>query len=254
MPAWTYSYKNAIITPIISGLLIVLSGCSDTEATQPCDSSSTVSLTADICLAIEHNGLSNEHRDIIEAKVLSGITSINSLIPINDLRIRIVENQQLVIPEIGIGGYNPAAQELILAIDANFSDLDATLEENLIPQLAHEIHHAKRRRSVGYGNTLLEAMVTEGLADHFSIELTGIAPPPWTTAITGDELQSWIETAGTFWNQPYDHSAWFAGTDPNIPRWAGYSIGFELVKNYLAVNPGRLPSNLHNEPASSFEP
>lgn len=246
--------KNSLIALIILGILILKSGCSTSDDDQLCDTLSIVSSTDNICLVIEHNGLSNAHIDIIENKVSSGISAINSLMPINDLRVRIVENPQLVIPGIGIGGYNPDEQEVILAIDANFNDLDATLEENLIPQLAHEIHHAKRRRSVGYGNTLLQAVVSEGLADHFSIELTGVTPPPWTIALTNDELQNWIETASNSWNQSYNHSAWFLGADPNIPRWTGYSIGFEIVKNYLLSNPDRLPSNLHNESASSFEP
>ena len=246
--------QNSLIALIFLGISILNSGCSKSDDDKPCDTLPIISSTNNICLTIEHTRLSNAHRDIIESKVSSGLSSINSLIPINDLRISIVDNPQLVIPEIGIGGYNPDEHEVILAIDVNFSNLDSTLEENLIAILAHEIHHAKRRRSVGYGNTLLQAVVSEGLADHFSIELTGIEPPPWSIALTNDELQNWIDAAGNSWSQPYNHGAWFLGTDPNIPRWTGYSIGFELVKNYLLNNPGRLPSNLHNEQASSFEP
>jgi uncharacterized protein YjaZ len=64
-----------------------------------------------------------------------------------------------------------------------------------------------------------------------------------------------METAGMLWNEPsYDHNAWFFGTDPDIPRWAGYAIGFELVKNYLSKHPGTLPSTLWNEPATAFMP
>lgn len=247
-------FRNLLIAFFL-GTLIFESGCSKSEGNQVCDALSTTLSENNICLAIEHNNLTNEHKNLIEAKVSTGLVTINNLMPIDNLNIRIVDNPQLVIPEIGIGGYNPNAEEVILAIDANFNDLAGTLEENLIPQLAHEVHHAKRRRSVGYGNTLLQAAVSEGLADHFSIEVSAINPPPWAVALTGAELQNWIDTASKIWNESsYDHKAWFLGTDPNIPKWTGYSIGFELVKDYLTDNPDKRPSNLHNEPANSFLP
>ena len=248
-------FRKPLIAFLILGTLSFKFGCSKSEDNQICDSLSMLLSANNICLTFEHNGLTNKQKNKIEAKISTGITNIDNLMSIDNLSIRIVDNPQLVISEIGIGGYNPNTQEVILAIDANFNDLDRTLEENLIPQLAHEVHHAKRRRSVGYGNTLLQAAVSEGLADHFSIEVTGINPPPWAVALTGTELQSWVDTASNTWNESsYDHNAWFLGTDQNIPKWAGYSIGFELVKNYLTDNPDKTPSNLHNEPANSFLP
>lgn len=239
---------------IYSGLMILNQGCSKSDDFQSCDSSSMISSSDNICFAIEHGGLSISQQVLIESKVRSGIQSINRLMSINDLKIRIVDNQQLVIPEIGIGGYNPDAHEVIIAVNTGFEDFESTLETNFISILAHEIHHAKRRRSVGYGITLLEGTISEGLADHFSIEVTGIQPPPWSVALNENELENWIETASNSWDQKYNHAQWFLGTDPNTPKWTGYAIGFELVKNFLASHPDRLPSNLHDEPANSFSP
>ena len=183
-----------------------------------------------------------------------GIADITHLMPINNLQIRVVNNPNYVIPEIGMGGFNPNPNEVILSINAGYPDLDNVLETYLIPLLAHEVHHAKRRRSVGYGNTLLQAIVSEGLADHFSMEVSGIDPPPWSIALTDKQLQEWIEEASKSWHQSYNHRDWFGGANPNIPRWTGYSIGFYLVSNYLAKNPNKSASELHNEPARSFEP
>jgi hypothetical protein len=50
------------------------------------------------------------------------------------------------------------------------------------------------------------------------------------------------------------HADWFFGTDPSIPRWTGYAVGFELVRAYLDANPGRRASALVGEPATSFVP
>ena len=124
-------FKNLLTVSIF--LLVLNTGCSDKDDVQPCDSSSATSLINDICLLFEHNQLSTSHRNQIENKVRMGITEINNLMPINDLLIRIVDNPQYVIPEIGIGGFNPDKNEVILAIDVNFNELVQTLEENLIP-------------------------------------------------------------------------------------------------------------------------
>ena len=247
--------KNLPKTLFLAGVLFVLWGCSKSDDQGPCGSSSTSVSADNICLLIEHPGLSAQDKTTIETEVTAGIAAITGLMPINNLLIRIVQDQNLVIPEIGVGGFNPDAEEVIIAIDANFSDLEGALEESLPLILAHEVHHAKRRRSVGYGNTLLQAAVSEGLADHFSLEVTGMAPPPWSVALSGQELQDWIDTASQSWNEPtYNHFAWFVGADPGIPRWTGYSIGFELVNNYLSAHPGEKPSSLHDEPANSFLP
>lgn len=235
------------------GLLMILYSCSKSDELK-CELPSIPMLGNSICLSIEHDGLTLAQKEIIIAKVSEGIMQILLLMPIDNVQIRIVKDPNLIIPEIGLGGYNPNHQELLLAINTSFQNLEKSLEENFIPLLAHEIHHAKRRRSVGYGSTLLEAVISEGLADHFSIELSGITAPPWTMALSNDELQQWIDKASSSWNQPYDHAVWFFGTDPGTPKWTGYSIGFELVKRYLLKNPTRKASELHNEPASSFKP
>lgn len=98
-------------------------------------------------------------------------------------------------------------------------------------------------------------MISEGLADHFSIEVYGIDPPIWSLALTGTDLEEWMDTASQTWlNTPYDHAAWFLGTSSSVPRWAGYAIGYKIVKDYLEANPGVKPSDLFGEPALSFVP
>jgi uncharacterized protein YjaZ len=192
---------------------------------------------------------------MVESLITSGFKSINALMDIDQVLIRVVSEPNSVVPEIGIGGFNPSRDEVIIAINEKHRNLADAIDQALVPVLAHELHHAKRRRSVGYGSTLLEAAVTEGLADHFAIEVTGIDPFPWSTALTGSDLEEWINTASDTWNNPfYFHNSWFLGSDPSIPRWTGYAIGFDLVKNYLDELPDRKASLLHNEPASSFEP
>ena len=203
-------------------------------------------------LVFEDNKLLLNHKNLIEAKAREAVGLVNAKMLTENITIRIRVSSTNVIPEIGIGGYNPNPNEIILSIDPNFSDIEQSLRNELGPTIAHEMHHAKRRRTVGYGSSLLQAMITEGMADSFSMEVYKINPPIWSTVLTASELENWIQTARVNWNEtPYNHNEWFFGIS-EIPRWTGYAIGFKLVQDYLIRNPSIEPSDIVNEPASSL--
>ena len=153
-----------------------------------------------------------------------------------------------------MGGFNPSADEVRLYADSSRPDLETVLRSELLPQLAHEIHHAMRRRAVGYGSTLLQAAVTEGLADHFSLEVSGGIERPWALALTPAELATWTPEVESRATGGYDHAEWFFGTNPYIPRWTGYAVGFELVRAYMDEDPTRRASAMVGERAESFVP
>jgi uncharacterized protein YjaZ len=51
-------------------------------------------------------------------------------------------------------------------------------------------------------------------------------------------LENWHRT-------DYDHNAWFFGTG-DLPRWLGYTAGFNLISRYLASSPNLKASMLAN--------
>lgn len=226
--------------------------CSSNE--DPLDNENFIDRESDIRLVFEEHADLDQYKASIES-LISGVNlEIQKLMPIKDVLIRVSVNRNQSIPEIGIGGFNPSPNEVLIFIDPNFNNLKNSLEMELAAMISHEMHHAKRRRSVGYGNTLLQAVISEGLADHFSIEVTGIDTPRWSNVFQDDQLETWIDTASQTWNDsPYDHSSWFFGSN-SIPRWTGYSIGYDLVEKYLAANPDKKPSTLFDETANSFTP
>ena len=233
--------------------LALLSACSG-----PSSSSDTPTLTVPLAggstLVFEDGGRLAEQRPTIERVVNDTLAAARSRIPLDGITIRVEAGGSLVIPEIGIGGRADAGT-IQLALDPGSPVLPRSLDEELFPLLAHEMHHVARLRTAGFPSNLLQAMVLEGLADHFSIEVAGIDPPIWASALTEAELTTWTERARAVWlDGGYDHDAWFFGTAPPIPRWAGYTIGFDLVRDFLRKNPSRLPSDLYAEPAVSFVP
>ncbi|MEN8145511.1 MAG: DUF2268 domain-containing putative Zn-dependent protease [Gemmatimonadota bacterium] len=237
----------------MSGVLLLLGACAN-SATGPdgCDGS-TIDLGASSCLSLRESGLDASHQETLELEVRRTLEQVNQVMAIDDVLIRVIGDATRVIPEVGLGGFAAGANEVRMFVNPDLADQETVLSRELLPLLAHELHHAKRMRTVGYGSTLLEAAISEGLADHFSVEVAGIEPPPWSVAVSGTALQEWTATAvEASAAGPFDHSDWFFGTDPAIPRWTGYSIGFEFVRQFLEANTSAVASRLHDEPASSF--
>jgi len=175
-------------------------------------------------------------------------------LPITDVTVTITSDASRAIPGWGIGGFTTGANSVDLHIDAGYPDLAQLLESRLPPLAAHELHHVVRVRGPGYGATLLGALVSEGLADQFALELYGGSPPPWVVALEGTELEHWLaEAEEEFDSISYDHEAWFFGNGV-IPNWTGYAIGHRLVVDYQASHPGDSAAELVNTPAEAFRP
>ena len=89
--------------------------------------------------------------------------------------------------------------------------------------VVHELHHALRWDAVGYGRTLGEAIVSEGLAGRFVQELFGGEGEPWDRALTEEQFAALLpRLRQELKAERYDHAAWFFGRG-DLPRWAGYA-------------------------------
>lgn len=228
--------------------------CSDPSGLLTCADTAAIPLDGGSCVVFADD-VSRDQRAAVEAVVDEAVAIVRVRIPVDGVVIRVITDAAGAIPEIGIGGRAVAGREVRISLDPGFGTLSMSIAEDLFPMLAHELHHIARQRTVGYGSTLLAAMVSEGLADHFSMEIAGGDPPPWATALTEDELDTWIAVARAEWLESgYDHDAWFFGTAPPIPRWAGYAIGFAITGAYLDANPDTDAASLYDERATSFQP
>lgn len=232
--------------------------CSDSNPTNPSganDNGDPVTLEGGSRLVFRDSGRLNDQRATIERIVNETVSHVRTLIPVDGVSIRIGAGTDLVIPAIGFGGRADAGTSVRLNFDPGSSVMAASLETELFPLLAHELHHIARQRTVGYGNTLLEAMISEGLGDQFAVEVAGIEPPRWSRALSASQLATLSARARSEWfSTSYSHDAWFFGSTPSIPLWAGYTIGFEMTGDFLRANPSRRASDLHDEPATSFVP
>lgn len=182
------------------------------------------------------------------------INKIAKKIPISNIDIVFEDNPYNIIPEIGIGAQTQSPSLIYISLDSNQPQFKKVLNEHLEQILIHEIHHCIRWKRMGYGTTLLEAIISEGLADHFDIEISNKKPEPWSVALNKNQIRYYLKKAKKeFNNKKYDYSAWFfGGSKESIPRWTGYSLGFYLVDEYLKKHPHKKPSHIYNLKASEF--
>ncbi|WP_264775756.1 DUF2268 domain-containing putative Zn-dependent protease [Deinococcus aetherius] len=137
------------------------------------------------------------------------------------------------LPETGVGGYAPLPHWVQVTLTPGNPNFTECWRTEIPATLAHELHHARRWRGPGYGRTLLEALVSEGLAQHFEVEERG-EPPPYARPLT-DLGALWSRARAELDTPTYDHNAWFFGSEAaGLPRWAGYALGYELVRRFLA--------------------
>lgn len=177
--------------------------------------------------------------------------SLNTVKPIvekelhaDGIDIIFVSAPALVIPEYGIGGNSPGPNHIYVSFDPNS---DKITQEGLVETLLHEIHHCMRWRNPGYGETLGEAMITEGLACLYEEEHSNKPPMYATIQLPNGQVEEAMEKLDA---NNYDHSRWFFGSE-DIVKWFGYTYGYQLCKKYSELS-GKKASELATIPASKI--
>jgi hypothetical protein len=161
----------------------------------------------------------------------------------------IVQAGRNVIAEKVHLGYVPKPGLVFITVDLESAAFHANVNSSLERMFAHELHHVAWWDGPGYGSSLREALVSEGLAGHFVLELFGGPPEPWEQE---SETRNHAQLALREWDSlDYNHEAWFFGAG-ELPRWLGYSLGFRLVKRFLNGFPRRRASNLAGLDAEQF--
>jgi uncharacterized protein YjaZ len=190
----------------------------------------------------------------IRAIIESTLRQVIKVVPLTAVRIIVVPDPKRTIPNYGIGGYTPNANTVFIYLDLAFPEFSRVVSERLPSTLVHEFHHCMRWRGPGYGRTLFEALITEGLAEHFALELLG-ASRPWSNAFPREETAKFLALAQPeFDSTTYNHPRWFFGRDHTLPRWTGYTLGFRLVEAYKEQHPGATAVTLVHMPARVFRP
>ena len=165
--------------------------------------------------------------------------------------VTVVVDPERTITGVGVGGYtDPNTGDVTISLD---DAPDARIKTWLPVTLAYELDHVARvNRGPGYGSTLLEVMVTEGMADAFATQAFPDAPAhPWAEALSPRQLRTlWARAQPSLSElvDPRSYGEWFSGKG-RLPLWTGYSIGSGIVSSYLARHPSARASDLVTVPA-----
>jgi len=192
------------------------------------------------------------YTQIIE-NVKMGICATDKFIKFENVEFRVLVFPERTIPRIGMSGVAPNTKQIYILLDPDHPKLDEAINTHIFQTIPHEYHHTMRNRTVGNSGNLFEALISEGLACYFAMEVCQIDAPKYCVAYSEQEIERWVSEAKKMWFQKeFDYFDWFVGRTK--PRNIGYAIGYSLVGEYLENHPKEKASTLYATPAAKFLP
>lgn len=138
-------------------------------------------------------------------------------------------HQETVIPELGIVGRAIFEGDIIIDIDFTRKDIKRVIEKELPSALYHEFSHVVRETTIGYGETLLETLISEGIGAYVENKILH-RTMPYTKSIR-QESEYWRKAKRQL-KKRVNHEEWFFGRG-KLPRWIGYRLGYLLVDSFM---------------------
>jgi uncharacterized protein YjaZ len=185
---------------------------------------------------------------------MAALERIGRLLPGPATNIHI-EVSTSVIPETGTGGYtDPNTRYVTIWFDPGrgVAALHKTLGVWLAVTLAHEVDHSVRvQGGPGFGPTLLDNLISEGLSSAFDIEVEPTITLPWTGALTAAREHALWERARPLLGATDLYDQWFFGGG-GVPFDAGFTIGYHIVRDYLARHPHDTAASIVHLTASTI--
>ena len=182
---------------------------------------------------LEAEGSLQDWRGVISEKIAAASTAVSRLVPSSHLDILVQQGSE-VIPQMGLVCFTNRKSLFSLVIEPENPNFAASLADGTITRMVvHEVHHCLRMAVTGYGRTLGDALVSEGLAGHFVRALMGNPPEPWERAVSLEELKQHLPEDDQLASTDYDHESWFFGAAGPRPMWLGYTLGYEVVRAWV---------------------
>ncbi|WLH10596.1 DUF2268 domain-containing putative Zn-dependent protease [Pseudomonas hefeiensis] len=183
---------------------------------------------------LEASGSLAEFRRELTDEFDAAYETLARLMPPPRLDVLIQRLPGETIPEMGLVGRAYRSSMFSMTLDPDNPNFLSSLRTGALRRhVIHEVHHCLRMGGPGYGWTLGEALVSEGLAGQFVRHLLGSDPEPWECAIEFADLSNSPVGLQGLESRYYDHNEWFFGFGDK-PRWLGYSLGYQMAGRWLA--------------------
>lgn len=144
-----------------------------------------------------------------------------------------------IIPSLGIGGRTFSDTEVELYFDPNHANVAESLSIWSGRQIAHELNHVARWQAHAMKRTLLDTIISEGLATYYEEHWGGkYLGTKWGHALDQTQTQEeWQRAQKEFDSANYNYGDWFFGSDKGHPVYSGYSLGTTIVTDYFRNHP-----------------
>lgn len=168
------------------------------------------------------------------------LRKVTNLFDLKLINVVIYLNKDWVIPETGEGAHASGIDLIQITIDPtrNKNKIDNIIKKIIPSTVCHESNHLARLKFIGHINrTLLDSIVSEGLANIFAEEMWPEFKAPWNEH-AHEEIRPFIKLLKKEKNnKKYSHDEWFFGLGKK-PRWIGYKLGSYIIQSAKKANPG----------------
>ena len=183
---------------------------------------------------------------VINRVIAGGLGRIGSLLPGPHTEIAVVPGTN-VIPGRGVLGFtNPETGQVTITVNTrqHAGALKHSLTTYLVEALSHEVDHSVRiEAGPGFGTTLLEELVTEGISSAFDIQVQPTDALPWIHALSPQQERTMWARARPLLNQTGLYDQWFFGR-AGVPYWTAFQIGYHIVRDYLNGHPNSTAASI----------
>lgn len=120
-----------------------------------------------------------------------------------------------------------------------------------IQREAEKRAEARKQREIAT-NSLREGLPIEVVARVTGLSIEEVQQLLYASVLEEPAISDLFAKAiPSFSDMDYGHDEWFFGQSDQIPLYAGYTLGFELVSRYIRKQ-GKKASRLYDEPAEHF--
>ncbi len=163
------------------------------------------------------------------------VTDCNKWLNLKECNILVYADKFATIPEQGVGGRCGEADTILIFIDPKHKNgIIHNVKQWMPSAIAHEMCHARRYATWPVAKTLGEALVDEGLPSMFEEFMYSDIDVPYAHNLDSQELSLiWKKAKPILKSEDFNRDDWFYGGN-GIKKWTGYSLGYDMVRQYMA--------------------
>jgi hypothetical protein len=144
-----------------------------------------------------------------------------------------------VIPQAGTAGMTGERGQVTVSFRPTQQASLRTAVGFWLPRaLSHEVDHSVRiLAGPEFGTTLLTQIISEGISSVFDEAAFPGPPNPWDRAISPSQECALWNTAQLDLGDAGMYDLWMFGSPGVIPHWTGFTIGYDIIKDYRDRHP-----------------